>query len=190
MKVRITLTGTAPLLMHNVRLANPLDPIKKEIQSYTSKRKKTDDDLEQIARLEFIGGLYFYDTIGPYLPNINVEQAFRQGASLTKRGKTIERGLWITDVDIPLIYDGPRDIDGLWADEQFRLVAMVKVGQNRNLRVRPMFKQWAIECEAQIDESVLDLTNLQDIASQSGMLTGIGDWRPRYGRYQALVEEF
>ena len=46
-------------MMHNARLANPLDPLVQEIKKLTGKRKKTEDDLLQIARLEWEGGFYF-----------------------------------------------------------------------------------------------------------------------------------
>ena len=72
MRFRITITGTAPLLMHNGRLANPLDPSTQALKSLTSKRKKTDDDLFDIARAEFLGGLYIDPDVGPYVPGENV----------------------------------------------------------------------------------------------------------------------
>ena len=44
MDIKLELTGTTPLLMHNISLADPDNPFVKEIQTYTSKRKKTEDD--------------------------------------------------------------------------------------------------------------------------------------------------
>ena len=70
MKVRLSIEGTAPLLMHNIRLADPLNPIAKAMKAISSKRKKTDDDLAQLARLEFEGGLYVLPDLGPYLPGV------------------------------------------------------------------------------------------------------------------------
>ena len=55
MRFRITITGTAPMLMHNGRLANPLDPATQTLKALTSKRKKTDDDLFDIRTLGFRG---------------------------------------------------------------------------------------------------------------------------------------
>lgn len=42
----LTIEGTAPLMMQSDRLVNPLDPLKKEIQALTGKRKKSDSDME------------------------------------------------------------------------------------------------------------------------------------------------
>ena len=82
--VKIKIRGTSPLLMHSDRLSNPLDPLTKEIKTYTGKRKKTDDDFTEIARLEWVGGLYHDEKTGPYLPARNVKAMLIQAASRTE----------------------------------------------------------------------------------------------------------
>jgi hypothetical protein len=186
-KVRITLTGTAPLLMHNVRLANPLDPIARAMKETSGKRKKTDEDLERLARLEFEGGLYV-DAVGPYLPGANIEKCLVEGARVTRQGKQVERGLFVTDNEVPLIYDGPRDADSLWADESYRSMMAVKVGTARVMRCRPIFRAWVLEASAEMDGAQLNLDTLQAIAADAGAMVGLGDYRPRYGRFMAEVE--
>lgn len=188
MKVRLTLTGTAPLLMHNIRLANPLDPIARAMKEVSSKRKKTDEDLLQLARLEFEGGLYVAEEIGPYLPGVNVEKCLVEGARITKQGKQVERGVFVTDNECPLLYKGPRSADELWADDSFRSTMAVKVGQSRVMRTRPIFHQWALEATAEVDPALLNLDGLQAIAVDAGAMVGLGDFRPRYGRFEAAVE--
>lgn len=189
MKVRITLTGTAPLLVHNIRLANPLDPIAKAMKTVSSKRVKTEDDHEELARLEFVGGLYFDETLGPYLPGENIERSLIDGARITRAGRQLERGLFITDDVVPLLYKGPRTVDGLWSDAAFRSVLAVKVGAKaRVMRTRPMFSDWRLEADGELDPALLSIDELQAIASTAGAMTGVGDYRPRYGRFTATVE--
>lgn len=187
MKVRVTLKGTAPLLVHNIRLANPLDPFARAMKHVSSKRTKTEDDYIELARLEHEGGLYFDPVVGPYLPGQNIERSLQDGAKLTKSGKKIERGLFISDDIVPILYEGPRTVKGLWADENFRSVLSVKVSTSRVMRTRPMFRNWSLEADAELDPSVLELTDLTSIANQAGQMTGLGDYRPRYGRYTAEV---
>lgn len=183
----ITLTGTAPLLMHNSRLANPLDPATKALKRVLSKRNKTDDDYEQIARLEFTGGLYLDPNVGPYIPAENIARCLVDAARLTKMGVKVTRGVFIsTDVN-PLAYDGPRDDQGLW-DADFRHMASVKVKMARNMRCRPQFPQWRVQADGVLDPSVLELSDLASIADNAGSLIGLGDWRPRFGRFTAHVE--
>jgi len=49
--------GNLPLLMHNSRLASPLDKYSKELKSISGKRKKTDEDHELMALIEARGSL-------------------------------------------------------------------------------------------------------------------------------------
>ncbi|CAO3452058.1 hypothetical protein [Azospirillum largimobile] len=44
------ITGVSPLLMHNGRLADPLDPLVKDIKKLSCKRPKTEADLERITK--------------------------------------------------------------------------------------------------------------------------------------------
>jgi hypothetical protein len=186
-KVRIEIRGTAPLITHNIRLANPLDPIAKAMKVISGKRKKTEDDLLQLARLEFEGGLYLDPDVGPFLPGENVEKCIVEGARVTKQGKQVERGLFVSDNVIPLIYKGPRTAEELWVDENFRNMAAVRVGQARVMRMRPMFRTWALDVDAEIDPGLLAVESLQQIVDDSGAMVGLGDHRPRYGRFMAKV---
>jgi hypothetical protein len=189
MNFRITITGTAPLLMHNSRLANPLDPAAKALKRVTSKRIKTDDDYEEMARLDHAGGLYIDADAGPYIPADNIWRCLYDAAKKHKKGPRIKEGIFVsTDVN-PLGYQGPRDIDGLWKDENFRHMASVKVGTSRTMRCRPMFTEWRTEADGILDIAVLDLAELAQIVETAGTVIGLGDWRPRYGRFDATVEK-
>lgn len=185
----LTITGTAPLLMHNSRLADPLDPVSKEIKKVTGKRKKTDDDYAEIARLEHAGGLYMDPNIGPYIPGQNVERALVDAAKLTKLGTTLKRGMFITTDVNPLGFTGPRSADDLWKDGRFTHTASIRVGATggRTMRTRPLFTEWKLQCEGVLDTALLDMAQLSDIANTAGAMIGLGDWRPRFGRFTAVV---
>lgn len=187
-RFRVTLTGTHALLMHNTRLANPLDPIAKQMKRITSKRTKTDDDHEELAQFEFLGGLYWDDVAGPYVPGQNIERCLVDAARITRAGKKIERGVFVeTDVN-PLSYRGPRKQDELWADTAFRLIAPVKVGTSRVMRCRPRFDGWAVDADGTFDPAIVSLEELAEVATTAGLMIGLGDYRPRYGRFTATVE--
>lgn len=188
MKFRVTCVGTAELLMHNARFANPLDPAAKAMKAVTSKRIKTDADHEEMARLEHAGALYLDDEVGPYIPGQNIERCLLDAAKVTRSGVKVTRGVFIyTDVN-PLAYSGPRTADALWADLNFRHFASVKIGANRIMRCRPVFRQWRVDAEGELDPSVLNLAELQGIAVTAGQMIGLGDYRPRYGRFEATVD--
>jgi hypothetical protein len=179
----IRITGTAPLLMHNGRLSDPIDPATQALAAATSKRKKTIDDYREVSRLEHAGGLYLDPDIGPYLPGENIARALLDAARMNRQGKNVERGLFITSDVNPLAYKGPRDLNGLWADENFQHRKSAKVGQQRIVRTRPMFRQWSCEAEGAIDTQILDVHDLRAIIERAGLFIGLGDWRPRFGRF-------
>lgn len=188
MKIRIQLTGTTAMLMHSSRTVDPLDPMTQAIKAITSKRKKTDADHLEIARLEFAAGLYFDEVAGPFVPGENIFRTLVEGGKLTKAGVKVTRGLLITTDINPLSYKGPRTIDELWADPAFRNSSPVRVSMARTVRCRPHFPAgWKVDCDAILDDTVLSFMDLQEIATQAGQMIGLGDWRPRFGRFTADV---
>lgn len=188
-RFRITCTGTTPLLMHNARLSNPLDEVAKAMKRISSKRTKTEEDHEELARLEHMGGLYFDSDAGPYLPGQNFERCLVDAARITKSGKKIERGVFVETNVNPVAYRGPRTVEGLWKDDNFRHSASVKIGTNRVTRTRPQFRDWTVDAEGVYDPAVINLEELAEIAGTAGRMIGLGDWRPRFGRFEATVEK-
>lgn len=188
-RCKLTCVGTAPLLMHSARLANPLDPVTREMKSMTSKRKKTDEDHEAIARLEHAGNMYYDPQAGPYIPGDNLRKTLIEGARKSKQGKLIEQGVFIETLVNPLAYHGPRDLEGLWADKQFVDTRPVKVQTSRLMRTRPIFTTWAVDVTLTYDPLLLNYAELERIAATAGAYIGLGDNRPLYGRFRASLEE-
>lgn len=190
----ITLEGSSPLLMHNVRLADPLDPVAKALKKISSKRNKTEDDHQAMAELEFIGGLYIIEDadnkIGPYVPGQNIWKCMHEAAKLNRLGTRIERGMSIETTENPLHYKGPRDAKSLWDSGNFHHRASVVVSGKRIQRTRPMFRAWSVQAEGMLDESQLDLDQLGQIAENAGRFVGLCEARKLgFGRFVAKVEE-
>lgn len=189
--MEIQMVGTAPLLMHNVRLADDQDPYTKAISKLTAKRsKKTEEDKLEIDRLSFAGGMYHDPEIGPYIPAENIFRCLMEAGSLTRSGKKIERGVIFAGTRARLEYDGPRDIDTLWGDDgnsPFVDRRMVAVQRQRIPRVRPIFPNWAASIGVEIDGQVIDPDEFEDIVSKAGKLIGIGDYRRFYGKFEGKV---
>lgn len=188
MKFVIRCESLSPLLMHNARLVDPLDTITKKIREVSGKTAKTDADHAEIAQLEWLGGIYFQPTVGPFIPAPNLLKCLVEGARLSKDGKKIERGVLIETMMIPLGYDGPRDLETLYADSRHVHRAPVKVGVNRVMRTRPVFPDWRIEATGQYDSSVINLDSLRQAARTAGAMIGLGDGRPTYGRFTCTLD--
>jgi hypothetical protein len=82
----LTIVGTAPLVMHNGQTADPLNKYAKMLKAVSSKRKKTEADYEELARIEFFAGLYM-DQNEPAIPARLLEAAVVEGARKSKSGK-------------------------------------------------------------------------------------------------------
>ncbi|HEY8837582.1 MAG TPA: hypothetical protein VIO16_07880, partial [Dehalococcoidia bacterium] len=106
-------------------------------------------------------------------------------ARKSKRGMIARAGM-ISPGDWALDYDGPSDIATLWNDENFRLVAGVRVGQARVMRTRPIFRRWSAMVTFEYLDDQLDGSDVIDILRVAGRIVGLGDWRPRYGRFEIV----
>jgi len=189
MQVRLTIIGTMSLLMHNAQLSDPLATITKQLKKVSGKRIKTEADHEEMARIEFEGGLYFDDESGPYIPSANIHACLLKAARMTRQGPAVERGIIVLNEVHPLAYNGPRTIQGLYDDKNFVSRLSVGVTTSRVMRTRPMFRQWALESELIVDDGQLDLDQITSIADKAGQMIGLGDYRPRFGRFNVEVTE-
>lgn len=184
--IKLKIIGTRPLLMHADVFADPLNPLTKAHKAMTSKRKKTDDDHEAIAKSEWRGGLYFADDIGPYLPGVNLEASLIAGAKLSKLGTQLKRSIEIIDDRCPLEYEGPRTVKGLW-DKAFYDARSVKVQSARLMRYRPLFRNWSTSCEVAFDPESINREQIIKCFEDAGLYCGVGDYRPKFGRFTVEV---
>lgn len=181
-KIRARIKGIAPILMHNGKLADPLYEWTKAMKEITSKRKKSDQDYLELARCEFMGSLYVDEVGAPCITGDMIDGCFVAAAKKIRLGdqaKVAEFsvGNW------PLIYDGPKDAEKLWADGRFRDTRGVKVQKNRVMRTRPRFDDWACEFEITYDANVLNFDQVEQILEIMGSQRGFGDYLPKFGRF-------
>jgi hypothetical protein len=186
--IRFRLTGTAPLLQHNERLANPLDPHAKEVAKVAKKRSKTEADYEMLAKLEFKGGLYYQDDIGPYAPGTWIEQTLVEAAKKEKLGTVFKAYIRCVEDQIPLAYPGPRTLEQLWNARHYDQ-RCVGVRASKTLRTRPCFRDWSLECTIIYDEVAIEREQVIRAMMRSGEGIGLGDYRPRFGRFTTEVIE-
>lgn len=206
-KITIVVTGRNELLMHNGKLANPMDPATKELNAAYAewKRKKNDEAFEELSRAEFYGSMYYHEAegtvIGPYWSTDSFHACLKNaGAKIVKKGRTtfknfVAAGLLpghldeSSDTDInPLTYassergkPAPRSLADLWADKYYRDVRPARVGSSKIMRTRPIFHQWKFEVPFTLDTDVLDQDDLERILTIAGQIVGLGDWRPEKG---------
>ena len=178
--ITMRIVGVSPILLHNGRLADPIDPTSKAMKKISGKRDKTDADHEELSRLEFFGGLYL-DNGKPCIPGEVIESAFVGGAKKSKRGKLATAGV-ICPTNCPLEFDGPQDLQERF-DAGLLLRIGVKIGQSRVMRTRPKFDTWACSVTLIFDNKVLNRQDIIDIMRTTGNDVGMCDWRPKFGRF-------
>ena len=189
MLVKTRWVGVTELITHNNQTVDPLNPIAKKIKVINAKRKKTDADEEERSRLEWYGALYLdKKTKVPVIPGRCLAAAIRSGAKKLKLGKLVQEAVQVQQ-DVPIMYEGSKDPDEMWNDENLRNRAPAKVGQATVMRTRPAFPGWSLEFNIDLDESVLNFAELKEIIDITGRRIGLCDWRPIYGRFKVETLE-
>jgi len=178
------IVGVSPLLMHNGQLADPLNSFAQAMKKVSGKRSKTDADYVELARLEWYGGLYVCNG-APCIPGEVLEASFVAAARKSKRGKQAQAGLMCPG-NYPLEYVGPKELDQLWENPEFRLTVGVRISNSRVMRTRPRFQEWSSEIQVVFDDSVLNEREVNEIVKIAGEGVGLMDWRPKFGRFEIV----
>jgi len=184
-KMLFTIKGVSPLLMHNSQLADPLNDLARAIKKISANRKKTDADYGEMSRLEWMGGLYLNESGRVIVPGDCIKAMLVDAAKKKKLGKAFKPSVFCFE-DSELEYDGPKNIDKLWADGKFIKKAVVKIGMARIVRTRPMFRDWSLTFEIQYLPSEINPEQVQEAVVTSGRLIGLCDWRPVHGRFEVV----
>jgi hypothetical protein len=199
MKYRLQATGITPLVLHNERLADPLDEFTRAIGAISKKRNKAEEDHRNIGRLEFLGGLYTEPPLEPNpnghkykigVPGWNVLRCLQDGAKRQKRGADVPRGVHLLPDNFAVLkYEGPDSPEEMWKEgPRFALRKTVGIQRSRTMRTRPIFTDWEFELDVEIDPTIFDLHVLQTAWTDAGRYYGLGEMRPIYGRFHGEVE--
>jgi hypothetical protein len=185
-KLKVTITGDTPFIPHNAQLADPLNPFVKALKEISGKRMKVEADLEEMARIEFLGSMYLSDG-KPCLPAEMLEAAINGGVRKAKLGKQASAAVFVKQSAL-LDYEGPTDPKKLWEDKNFVLRVPVKIQQSMVMRTRPIFKKWSATFTVDINTDLVETKDVLQWIKVAGAEIGIGDWRPqKRGHYGLFV---
>lgn len=185
--LKVTLTGVTPLLQHNERLVDPLDPFTKALAKLTSVKRKTEALHEEIARCEWEGGMYFDKDIGPYVPATWLDALVKEGARKNKLGTAFEAAVSCMDEKVPIQYKGPRDLDKMYKAGGFRDRRGVGLSQRKIMRTRPRFAEWGLSFTFVYDDGEVNPEQIHTALEVAGRMVGLGDFRPRFGKFTVAV---
>ena len=90
----------------------------------------------------------------------------------------ITSGIIVQPEEIPLIFEGQYEIDARGAVIQ----------RSRIVRWRPRFNKWQLVFSITIlDDENISVPTLKEILEKAGASKGIGDYRPRFGRFMVTA---
>jgi hypothetical protein len=171
--VAVTIIGVSPLLMNKYTIKE---------QNGTGK-KWLEDEYSPVTDAE---KALYKDDAGCYAPSTWLEATIREAAKTFKAGKgkgsmkgTVLSSVFVEPERIPLNKQTYDDI--------YCTPAVIK--GNRIARSRPRFNAWSLEFMLTFDETRISKALLKEILEEAGITKGIGDYRPKFGRFKVAKFE-
>jgi len=171
-KYKISIKGTAPLIQNKVP---------EELGEKTEKRGEGKDSPEMCEHKLYTTGKKIVQ------PAIHLENA------LVKAGTTIkQKGMGkktYKDMFKGSVFIRPDNIvheNQEW--EVHKTTVVIPSTRGRTQRYRPILNDWSLSFEIEVLDDRLSQDVLKLALDEAGRTVGIGDWRPRYGRF--MVTEF
>lgn len=184
--VSVRLTGTSSLILHSGQLADPQNCFAKAMKEITKKRAKTEADLEELSRLEFLGGLYIDREERVVLPDKAILATVVAGAKKSKCGPAAKAGVFVKGhAVLENITKKPAELWETGSSESgghvFRCGC--KVAQSTVMRTRPIFPEWTCVAHFEIVDDLVSEKDLMGWLEVAGIQVGTCDWRPQHGRF-------
>ena len=182
--------GIVPCIMANGAMADPTYHWAKLAREIKKGVKRGEVMTEQQARdyyhALFIGQLYLLDgKVTPYWPSENVEGMIRRGAMKSKKGQVAKIAITVDD-NAPLLYDGPKDGEGLWNDERFVFKSRIGGKNGTTINCRCRFPEWEFKFRVLLDKGQADVSDLRRWLEDAGAYIGLSAWTPKHGRFSVI----
>ena len=117
---------------------------------------------------------------------VEAEVKAAEAAKARRAGRAVRAGLIVPEA--PLIeHGGPASLEALCSDPRFALRVPVQVNGKRVMRTRPRFPDWSVHVELHHLPGLLDQADVVAFLRMAGTTVGIGDWRPRFGRFRVEI---
>jgi hypothetical protein len=188
--VECHIRGTVPTIMANGAMADPTyhwAKVAREVKKGVKRGEvMTEAQAEQYYHALFIGQLYLLDgKATPYWPSENVEGMIRRGAMKSKKGQIAKIAVTV-DENFPLLYDGPKTGEGLWADEKFVFKSRIGGKNGTTINCRCRFPVWEFKFSVLLDKEQANVSDLSRWIQDAGDYIGLSAWTPKYGRFEIV----
>lgn len=189
-RILFQIESVGPLLQHDDKAANPFNEYARQLKAISSKRKKTEEDLLQMARIEWMASLYYTPQNGYFMKAECFEGALCEAAKAKKLGKVFREAVRVVDNPAFRFKHEKLLPEKLFLREEYKDFRTVKIQRSKILRCRPIFQQWSCRVELWYDETRLNEQEIVDVMNYAGMYIGLCDYRPKYGRFTVAGVEF
>jgi hypothetical protein len=185
--IKFKITGIEPLLQNNPQTVDPFNFYAKAKKRLTGKKKKTEEDLLEIRRLEVLSKCYFDENIGIYVPSTWISAGIA-GASFSRAKVSkaaIRSCVFPTEPKIKLHFADEKlvkTLDDIPGNPKFVHTLLLKQQQVRIAKCAPIFHGWNFTTSLEFDPEIIDRADLIGILSFVATYVGFGDFRPTYGR--------
>ncbi len=191
MKLTVHIKGIRPLILHNGQTSDPLNPFAKMIKKVAGKRNKTDDDYEEMGKIEFEASLYWSSDLGLYIPADNLQRMILDGAKKLKLGRQAGAAQVDHEFGVPLKTPDSDNLDKLKANTKLYFRKSVTVNGSKVVRTRAMIPTgWGLAFKIDLDTSTLEKDQFADIMGVCSTRVGLGDWRPGAPKVPGIFGKF
>lgn len=196
--INTTWTGIRPLLLTNpqtVQLSNQYAREARRLNTLLKAARKKQDEhkLEELEQQQISNdweaSAYWDDTRKCFfVPDTLLLACIRNGAAAAKKGKDIDRAVLISETEAAIETEiKHRDLDGYFKDPAFRLECPCKVPPKTGAliwKARCMIPTgWRVSFTIEFDEAIVAEKSLREALELAGRLSGLGGWRPKFGRF-------
>lgn len=191
-KMQVSIQGITPLLLHNGQTANPLNVYAKRMKAVTSKKKKTEEDLEDLLNIQWESGLYWDDNLGLHMPSENLFAAFLKAARKHKLGGECSEVSFCDPIGYPIITENHKNLDKLKADPTNKFIKTVVIKKSKTVACRPIFKSWKLDFDLEFERSAWDANVIKTVLVTWAQRIGLGVWTPgspKPGTYGKFIIE-
>lgn len=182
-KIKLHIEGTQPLMLNNNQVVNPFNRYTKMLKPLTAKKKKSEDDMVEIYRLQFESSLYMKGDVY-IIPSDHFWKSVCSAAKEEKKGKKFEQSFNIFEdcvLDFPEKNMSP---DELYKNgEHVDIRIGVLNGRSSVPVCRAIFNEWKTIVDCFYDETQIDKDDILRFFDIAGKRYGIGTYRKKFGRF-------
>lgn len=178
---RVTIEGVCPMLQNRLPVL------------VGGGKRKSKAEIADMSANEWKEKAYFAEDIGVYLPAEHIERSIAVAAGNWKLGKKVTATVFCSDTRFPIkMKNFPR----FTSIEDFvthglvdRRNVKMKTGSSVG-RARPMLPTgWRVTVDVMVTAPDIGGDTLAEILEHAGQFVGIGDYRPKFGRFDVVSFE-